>query len=448
MSYQDEYKQKLKAADEAVQVVKSGDWLDYGWSICTANALDKALAKRMEGLTDVNIRGGILTRRPAIFDVPNAADHFTWNSWHMSGIERKAIKEGFSYYIPLRYSELPGYYRNCIKTLDVAMFQVAPMDEHGYFNFGPGGSHLKAVCDCAKTVIVEVNKNMPVCLGGFENCVHISEVDMIVEGENPPMETLGGSGEPSEVDMAIANLVVPEIPDGACLQLGIGSVPNTIGKMIAKSDLKDLGVHTEMYVDAFVDMAEAGKLTGACKPFDRGRQVYAFAAGSQKLYDYINNNPACMAAPVSYVNDIARVSQIDNFISINGAVDIDLYGQVSSESSGTRHISGAGGQQDFVMGAYLAKGGKSFICCSSSYMDKKTGQLKSRIRPTMAEGTIITATRTNLHWLVTEYGKVNVKGLSTWERAEALIGIAHPQFREELIAEAEKMHIWRRSNKK
>ena len=448
MSYQDEYKQKLTTADEAVKVVKSGDWLDYGWSICTANALDKALAKRSEELTDVNVRGGILTRRPAIFDVPNVADHFTWNSWHMSGIERKAIKEGFSYYIPLRYSELPGYYRNCIKTLDVAMFQVAPMDEHGYFNFGPGGSHLKAVCDCAKTVIVEVNKNMPVCLGGFENCVHISEVDMIVEGENPPMETLGGSGEPSEVDMAIANLVVPEIPDGACLQLGIGSVTNTIGKMIAKSDLKDLGVHTEMYVDAFVDMAEAGKLTGACKPFDKGRQVYAFAAGSQKLYDYINNNPACMAAPVSYVNDIARVSQIDNFISINGAVDIDLYGQVSSESSGTSHISGAGGQQDFVMGAYLAKGGKSFICCSSSYMDKKTGQLKSRIRPTMAEGTIITATRTNLHWLVTEYGKVNVKGLSTWERAEALIGIAHPQFREELIAEAEKMHIWRRSNKK
>ena len=299
MSYLEEYQQKLTTAEEAVKVVQSGDWLDYGWSICSANALDKALAKRMEDLTDVKIRGGILTRRPAIFDVPNAANHFSWNSWHMSGIERKAIKDGFAFYIPLRYSELPGYYRNCIKSLDVAMFQVAPMDEHGYFNFGPGGSHLKAVCDCAKTVIVEVNKNMPVCLGGFENCVHISEVNMIVEGENPPMETLGGSGEPSDVDMAIANLVVPEIPDGACLQLGIGSVPNAIGKMIAKSDLKDLGVHTEMYVDAFVDMAEAGKLTGVCKPFDKGRQVYAFAAGSQKLYDYINNNPACMAAPVS-----------------------------------------------------------------------------------------------------------------------------------------------------
>ncbi len=447
MSYQEEYQQKLTTADKAVEAVQSGMWVDYGWCACTANALDRALAKRLPELTDVNIRGGILTRRPAIFDIPDAASHFTWNSWHMSGIERKAIREGFAYYIPLRYSELPGYYRDCIKTLDVAMFQVAPMDEHGWFNFGPGGSHLKAVCECAKTVILEVNKNIPVCLGGFENCVHISDVDMIVEGENPPMDVLGGSGEPNEVDMAVAKLVVPEIPNGACLQLGIGSMPNAIGKMIAESDLRDLGVHSEMYVDAFVDMSMAGKITGACKPFDRFRQTYAFAAGSQKLYDFLNNNPECMAAPVSYVNDIARVSQIDNFISINGAVDIDLYGQVSSESSGTHHISGAGGQQDFVMGAYLAKGGKSFICCSSTVKDKKTGELHSRIRPTLLEGSVVTATRTNLHYLVTEYGIFNAKGKSTWERAEGLISLAHPQFRDELIAAAEKMQIWRRTNK-
>ncbi len=448
MSYQEEYQQKLTTADKAVEAVQSGMWVDYGWCACTVNALDRALAKRLPELTDVNIRGGILTRRPAIFDIPDAASHFTWNSWHMSGIERKAIREGFAYYIPLRYSELPGYYRDCIKTLDVAMFQVAPMDEHGWFNFGPGGSHLKAVCECAKTVILEVNKNIPVCLGGFENCVHISDVDMIVEGENPPMDVLGGSGEPNEVDMAVAKLVVPEIPNGACLQLGIGSMPNAIGKMIAESDLRDLGVHSEMYVDAFVDMSMAGKITGACKPFDRFRQTYAFAAGSQKLYDFLNNNPECMAAPVSYVNDIARVSQIDNFISINGAVDIDLYGQVSSESSGTHHISGAGGQQDFVMGAYLAKGGKSFICCSSTVKDKKTGELHSRIRPTLLEGSVVTATRTNLHYLVTEYGIFNAKGKSTWERAEGLISLAHPQFRDELIAAAEKMQIWRRSNKR
>ena len=448
MGYQDEYRQKRKTAAEAVKAVQSGDWVDYGWCVCTPRALDKALSERWEELTDVKIRGGILLHRPAVFDVPDAPAHFTWNSWHMSGIERKAISEGISYYIPLRYSELPGWYRNCVDPPAVAMFQVSPMDEHGYFTFGPGGSHLKAVCEVAKTVIVEVNQNCPVCLGGFDNVIHISEVDMVVEGDNPPMETMGGAVEPSDIDMAVAKLVVEEIPNGACLQLGIGSMPNTIGKLIAESDLKDLGVQTEMYVDGFVDIAAAGKITGACKPFDRGRQAYAFAAGSQKLYDYLHNNPACMAAPVSYTNDIARIAQIDNFISINGAVDIDLYGQVSSESTGTRHISGAGGQLDFVMGAYLSNGGKSFICCSSAVKDKKTGELKSRIRPTLLEGSAVTCTRPNLHYLVTEYGKFNAKGKSVWERAEGLISIAHPQFREELIAAAEKMHIWRRSNKR
>ena len=448
MSHQEEYLQKLTSPDEAAKAVKSGDWVDFAWCACTPVAMDKALAKRADELTDVKFRGGILMHRPAIFDVPDAASHFCWNSWHMGGIERKAIKEGIAFYSPMRYSELPGLYREQIRSVDVAIFQVAPMDQHGWFNFGPGGSHIKAVCEVSKTIIVEVNQNMPVCLGGFENCVHISDVDMIVEGDNPPLEELGGGGAASEVDLAVANLVVSEIPSGACLQLGIGSMPNAIGKMIAESDLKDLGVHTEMYVDAFVDMSRAGRITGACKPFDRGRQTYAFAAGTKKLYEFLDNNPECMAVPVSYVNDIARVSQIDNFISINGAVDIDLYGQVSSESSGINHISGAGGQQDFVMGAYLSRGGKSFICCSSSVMDKKTGQLKSRIRPTLVEGSVVTATRANLHWIVTEYGKFNVKGKSTWERAEGLISIAHPQFRDELIAEAEKMHIWRRSNKR
>ncbi len=448
MDFQAQYQQKLTTADEAVKVVKSGDWVDYGFCVDTPVALDAALARRYEELTDVNIHGGILLHRPAIADVPNAAEHFSWNSVHVGGSERKMISEGLAYYLPIRYSELPSYYRSGNITVDVAMIQVAPMDQHGYFNFGPTGSHIKMICEHAKVLIVEVNKNMPVCHGGYDNCVHINDVDMVVEGDNPEIDKMGGGAAPSEVDLAIAKLVVPEIPNGACLQLGIGAVPGAVGQMIAESDLKDLGVHTEMYVDAFVDMAEAGRITGALKPFDKGRQVYAFAAGTQRLYDYLNNNPECCCVPVDYANDVARVSQIDNFISINGAVDIDLFGQVSSESSGTRHISGAGGQQDFVLGAYLSKGGKSFICCSSTVKDKKTGELHSRIRPTMLEGTIITATRTNLHWLVTEYGKFNVKGKTTWERAEGIIGLAHPQFREELIAAAEKMHIWRRSNKK
>ena len=249
------------------------------------------------------------------------------------------------------------------------------------------------------------------------------------------------------MDLKVANLIVPQIPNGACLQLGIGGMPNAVGSLIAQSDLKDLGVHTEMYVDAFVDIANAGKITGVNKAIDKGRQVYAFGAGTKKLYDYLNNNPACMSAPVDYTNDIRSISALDNFISINNAVDIDLFGQVNAESAGIKNISGAGGQLDFVLGAYLSHGGKSFICMSSSFMDKKTGQLQSRIRPTLANGSIVTDTRANVHYFVTEYGMVNLKGLSTWQKAEALISVAHPDFREQLSQEAEKMHIWRRSNK-
>ena len=446
MSFLEEYKQKLVSADEAVKIVKSGDWVDYGWCTGTPDALDKALARRTDELKDVNVRGGILLKPLAIFEREDAGEHFTWNSWHMSGIERKLIARGCSFYAPIRYSELPSYYRDCLPGTDVVMMQVAPMDAHGYFNFGPSASHTAAMLEKAKCVIVEVNENMPRCLGGFEEGIHISKVDMIVEGNNPAIDELGGGGAATEVDQAVARLIVDQIPDGACLQLGIGGMPNAVGSLIAESDLKDLGVHTEMYVDAFVDIAKAGKITGAHKNIDRYRQTYAFAAGTKKLYDYLNDNPECMSAPVDYTNSIATISSIDNFISINNAVDVDLYGQISAESSGIRQISGAGGQLDFVLGAYLSKGGKSFMCCSSTFTDKQ-GVTHSRIRPTLAEGSIVTDTRANSHYLVTEYGMVNVKGLSSWQKAEAIISIAHPDFRDELIKEAEKMKIWRRSNK-
>ncbi len=446
MSYIKDYANKLITAEEAAKVVKSGDWVDYGWTTITPVAIDKALAARAEELEDVKFRGGILMKEPEIFKVPNVQDHFTWNSWHMGGIERKAINKGFAYYAPLRYSELPRYYREHIKHVDVAIFQVAPMDKHGFFNFGPNASHLAAVCEVADVIIVEVNENVPRCLGGFEEGIHISKVDYIVEGDNPALPEMGAGAPPTDVDRAVAKLIVEEIPDGACLQLGIGGMPNTVGSMIAESDLKDLGVHTEMYVDAFVDIAKAGKITGRMKNIDKGRQVYAFGAGTKKLYDYLNENPECMSAPVDYTNDIRSIAALDNFMSINNAVDIDLFGQVNAESSGIKHISGAGGQLDFVLGAYLSKGGKSFICCSSTFKGRD-GQLQSRIRPTLAEGSIVTDTRANTHYVVTEYGKVCVKGMSTWEKAEALINIAHPDFRDELIAEAEKMKIWRRSNR-
>lgn len=447
MDYQALYQAKLTTPENAVKVVKSGDWVDYGWCTGTPVELDKALAARADELYDVNIRGGILLWPLAIAQVPDAKKHFSWNSWHMSGIERRMINDGIAYYNPLRYSELPRWYRESIAPPDVVMIQVTPMDKHGYFNFGPNASHLAAVCETGKTIIVEVNQNMPRCLGGFDEGIHITDVDMIVEGNNPPIGQMGGGGAATEIDETVAKLIVEEIPNGACLQLGIGGMPNAVGSLIAQSDLKDLGVHTEMYVDGFVDIAAAGKITCAKKNIDKGRQVYAFGAGTQKMYDYMDNNPALMSAPVSYTNDARTIAQIDNFISINNAVDLDLTGQINAESAGVKHISGAGGQLDFVLGAYLSKGGKSFICCSSTF-STRSGELKSRIVPTLTPGSTVTDTRTNTHYLVTEYGKVCLKGLSTWERAEAIISVAHPKFRDELIKEAEKLKIWRTSNRR
>ena len=440
------YQSKLTTAEEAVKVIKSGDWVDYGFCNTHPHVLDEALARRAPELEDVKVRGGIALWKPAIFDIEEPAKHIIYNSHHTGGFERKHIDTGACFYEPMRYSELPRYYYDHINPPDVALIQVGPMDKHGYFNFGVSASHMKAICDTAKILIVEVNQNMPRCLGGFGESVHITDVDMIVEGRNDPMGQML-SAPPTEIDKAVAKQVVERIPNGACLQLGIGGMPNAVGMLLCESDLKDMSVHTEMYVEAFVDLSLCGKISGANKSIDHGRQTYSFAAGSQRVYDFLDDNRMCMAAPVSYVNDIRTIASIDNFMSINNAVDIDLYGQVSSETSGIRHISGAGGQQDFVLGAYLSNGGKSFICLSSTFK-KKDGTLASRIRPTLAEGSIVTDTRVNTMYVVTEYGCVNLKGLSSWERAEALISIAHPDFREELIQAAQKQKIWYHSNKR
>lgn len=445
MDYTTLYKQKLVTAEEAAKTVHSGDWIDYSWAEITPIAFDKALADRMKDLYNINIRGGVLIWEPEIFKIDNPADHFTWNSWHMTGIDRRAMKNGNVFLSPMRYSELPNYYYEMERPPRVMATQVTSMDEDGYFYFGPCVSHLKSACNVSERVIVEVNKNLPKCCG--ENIrIHISQVDMIIEGNNPPVAEMIGSNVVSDVDETIAEEIVAEISDGSCLQLGIGSMPNRVGTLIAESDLKDLGVHTEMYVDSMMKMTLAGKITCAKKKIDTGKQVYAFAAGSQKLYEFLDNNPLCKGMPVDYVNNIGIISQIDNLISINNAIDIDLFGQINAECSGIRNISGAGGQLDFVMGAYLSKGGKSFICLSSTFKTKD-GEIKSRILPTLNTGASVTDTKANTQFVVTEYGKVCLKGLPAWQRAEALISIAHPDYRDELIKEAEKMNIWRKSNK-
>lgn len=444
MNFAEEYKRKLKTPEEAVKLVKDGDWVDYSVGIGFPVLLDAALAKRKDELRDIKIRGSLAMQPIQAVEQDRERRTFTYNSWHCSGYERKLCDEGLCNYIPMIFRNMASYYRRYL-TVNVAMISVAPMDNKGFFNFSMVNCTTRAILDAADLIILEVNEHMPHVYGGQEDCIHISEVDVVVEGEHKPLAQLPVPPA-TEIDEKIASLLLPHISDGATIQLGIGGMPNSVGKLMAESDLKDLGMHTELLSDGFVDLYEAGKLTNSRKTLHRGKGVFGIALGSQRLYDWVGENQGLLSFPMDYVNQPSVMAQMENMISINNCIAIDLYGQVSSESAGTRHISGTGGQLDFSTGAYDAPGGKGFICMTSSYRDK-TGNLKSRILPKFTEGDIITTPRTQAFYIVTEYGIVNLAGRSTWERAELLISLAHPDFRDELIAAADKQKIWRNSNR-
>ena len=444
--YQEEYTRKLVSAEEAVKTIKSGDWVDYGNFQCAPVTLDIALSKRKEELRNVKVRGVGFPGLASVATADPTGESFCYNNWHFTAGDRILHDKGLCSYIPILYHEGALNYQQEELYSDAYIVRTASMDSAGFFNFGIANSIQKVQADNAKKIIVEINENIPYCFGGYGEGLHISEVDYIVETDNRPLVQLGDP-KVSEADRIIANLVVEEIPDGACIQLGIGGMPNVIGKMIADSDLKNLGVHTEMLVDAFVDMYDAGRITNTEKKICPGKMLYTFGLGSQKLYDFMHMNPACASYPVDFVNKPEIIAANDNVISINNAVEVDLFGQVSSESSGFRQISGTGGQFDYHYAAFHSRGGKGFICLTST-VKGKDGKLVSRIRPYLMPGTIVTLPRTAVHYVVTEYGKACLKGKSTWQRAEALIEIAHPDFREELIMESEKMGIWRQANKR
>lgn len=443
MSYRKDYDDKRVSPEQAVGIVKSGDWVDYGHFACAPTFLDAYLAGRAGELQDVKVRAATFPGLAAVAQQDPTRQSFCYNNWHFSGGDRVLHDKGLCNYIPLLYHEMPGYY-DLIDT-DVYMLKVAPMNDNGYFNFGPSCSISKATANRARKVVVEVNSSVPYCCGGYNESIHVSEVDYIVESDNKPLISLP-TLPVSDEESTIAGLIMNEIRDGSVIQLGIGAMPSAVGMMIATSDLKDLGVHTEMLCDAFVDMVQAGRVTDSKKNVDPGKMVYTFALGSQKLYDFLDHNPRCATYSVDYVNKPARISMNDNMVAINNAVEIDLYGQVCSESSGIRHISGTGGQFDYIYGAYHSRGGKGFICLTST-KKTKTGDIKSRIVPTLTPGAIVTIPRTMVHYVVTEYGMVNLKGKSTWERAELLISIAHPDMREELVEAARRQGIWRECNR-
>ncbi len=445
MDYRKDYESKFVSADEAVKVVKSGDLVHYGEFVMCSHVLDAALAKRTEELERVLIRTVTCPFMPQTVLADPERKHFIYNDWHFSGASRKLHDKNLCNYISLTYHEGPSFYERGYVPVDVALIKVTPPDKHGFVNLGTSNSITHAFVDAAKIVIAEINESVPRCLGGLRETLHVSEIDYFVQGDNKQLINLPELPI-SDVDKKIAEIILSQIKDGDCLQLGIGAMPNAVGAMIAQSDLKDLGVHTEMLVDSFVDMYEAGKISGLRKQLDKGKMVYTFAMGTNKLYNFLDSNPVCASFPVSYTNDPDVICQQDNMICINNAVEVDLYGQVASESSGVRHISGTGGQLDYIYGSYKSKGGMGLICLTSTYTDK-AGNLKSRIMPILTPGATVTVPRSMNYYVVTEYGIAMLKAKSTWERAEALINIAHPDLRDELIKEADKNQIWVRTNK-
>lgn len=442
--FQEEYRRKLVSAGEAVKVVKSGDIVDYGFFNGKPVQCDQALAQRTE-LRDVQVFCAVTV--PPVPEVAKVKDSFTYHDWQFSKISRVLQSFGLCYYSPILYHQAPSLYREGIAPhRNVAICTVCSMDKFGWFNLGPQNSETMANIECADNVIIEVNKNMPVCLGGAEEAVHISQVDYIVEAPDDQFLPDIPGATPSEADKQIALHIMDFIHDGCCIQLGIGGMPNAVGKMIADSDLKNLGGHTEMVVDAYMDMMESGRMNGNAKQIDKHRVAFTFAIGSQRLYDYMDNNPSFASYPVNYTNEPRIIAQIDNMISICNCVEVDLYTQVNGESKGPVQISGNGGMWDFVLGAQFSRGGKSFLCMTSSYTDKE-GNLHSRIVPTFTPGSIVTIPRQQVDYIVTEYGAEQMRGKPTWQRTERMIELAHPQFRDELIKDAGKLNIWRKTNK-
>ena len=441
------YDDKLVSGEHVASLIKDGMWVDYG-TVQAPRAFDRALAKRVGDLKDVKIRIlGHLTPLEVMEKDPEAKSFWLGN-WHILGHTRKYIAENRGSHIPYNFGETARIYRNDID-VDIAVQTVTPMDKHGYFNFGPLCNFKKAVFAKAKTIVVEVVEDMPWCYGGYDECIHVSKVDYIIENKTDKLITIP-SPVATEVEKKIAGYIADMIPkDGPCIQVGIGGLPDTVLRLLADSGVQDIGIHTEMVTEAIMELHEAGLITGRKKTFLPEKIVWAFAIGSRKLYDWLDHNPALAMYPVEFTNDPNIIAMNKDLISINACLGVDLQGQVSSESIGFAEYSGTGGQLAFVRGAYYraTKGqqalgypeNKSILAFQSTFKDKN-GNLQSKIKPTMSPGEIVTIPRVDVSYLVTEYGVAYLKGLSIPERVLAITKLAHPDFRDGLLEDARKMH--------
>lgn len=422
--WKDHYKNKIVSAAEALKIVKSGDRVVIGHACGEPPALVAALVERAPELRNVEIVH-MVAMGPAKYAQPGMESSFRHNALFVGGSTRKSVEEKRADYTPCFFSEIPRLFRDGFLPVDVALIQVTPPDEQGFCSFGVSVDYTQTATECAKIVICQVNNQMPKTSGAK---IHLDQMTCIVEKDEPLIELK--PAKIGDLEKKIGENVAALIPDGATLQLGIGAIPDAV--LLFLGNKKDLGIHSEMFSDGVVFLAEAGVVTNRKKTINPGKFIATFLMGTQKLYDFVNNNPDVIMLPVDQVNDPYIIGQNQNMISINSALQVDLMGQVNAEMIGSRQFSGIGGQVDFVRGASRSHGGKSIIALPST----ASGGTISRIAVDLDHGAAVSTSRNDVHCIVTEYGVANLRGKSLRERARALISIAHPDFRADLEAAA------------
>ena len=410
------------SAEEAVKVIKSGDHVHISSVSCAPMCLIEAMCERGERgeLKDVHIHH-LHTEGPAPYVEAKFEGVFQHDAFFVGSNVRKSVQQGYADYIPVFLNETARLYRDNYIKCNVALIQVTPPDEFGYVSMGPSVDATLAAVENADYTIAVINKYVPRTFG--DGLIHMSNIDIFVE-KDEPLET-AAPGQPSEVEIAIGRHCAELIEDGACLQMGIGSIPNAT--LSCLTNHKDLGVHTEMFSDGILELVERGIITGANKALDKYKMVSTFVMGSQKTYDFLHNNPRVLMKDVAYTNDPFIIAQQPKMVSINSALQVDITGQVCADSLGTKFYSGVGGQIDFIYGASRSKGGKAIIA-----MPSVTAKGISKIAPTLTEGAGVVTTRNHIHWFVTENGAVNLYGKTLQERAKLIISIADPSAQEEL----------------
>lgn len=431
--YDAEYLKKLTSPEEAATVVESGQTLVHGMGSAEPPALLEAIAGRVRAGAIGDLRVFSLFPMATACNTVLAeelADRVRAYTWFISKGDRRLVHIGVDQFVPCNFHEVPRLCNDFME-IDVCVTTVSPMDKSGFFSFGTVNDYTSTAARSSKTLVVEVNTHMPRVFG--DSLLHVTEVDAIVENDVPIVEVAPAETQPE--DEVIGRTISEMVPDGACLQLGFGGIPNTVAQYL--KDHKELGIHTELFCPGMIDLIKQGVITGRKKNIHPMKHVFTNAFGTRELYEFLHDNPSMESYPVSYTNDPSVIRQNDRMISINATIEVDLTGQCNSEYMHGEQYSGTGGQLDFVRGAYHSKGGKSIIAFRST---AEHGAV-SKIVPQLESGAVVTVPRMDTHFLVTEHGAANLKGESTRERAEAIIGLAHPKFRDSLQKEAIRLGL-------